>query len=156
MSSSESHSSSAHPEEKLQYPRRSQSRRSGHWPMPCSQDLVKEITLSDPLRGLPAWPEIRMKEQGRKSYKNKPHLVKVSQCLREHSFGAARPWRRQNWLLLSPGLSLPASSPLHPPTAMLRLSLLLFSGHFMASHTSPDLNPFCKKNQLFTISKASA
>ena len=36
---------------------------------------VTGITLSEPQRGLPAWPEIRMKEQGRKSYKDKPHLV---------------------------------------------------------------------------------
>lgn len=159
MSSSESHSSSsAHPEEKMQHPRKTRGRRPGQQQESFSQDLIMETTFSDILRRLPAGPEIRSsgtewtKRQRRNNYKDKLHSVK-SEPVAEWIHGSlgARPdpgdtrvgyCPHQDFLCLHP----------HPPAPQhhWRLTLHSSQGHCLASHTSPDLNSFCRKDQFFT------
>lgn len=139
MSSSDSHSSSsAHPEEKMQHPRKTRGRQPGQQQESFSQDFIMEITFSDILRRLPAWPEIRssgtrwMKSQSRNNYKDQLHSVRSEPVAEWNTWklgGQARPWSHQSWLLPHQDFLC-----LHPhlpcTTSPLEVDSSLFSGTF--------------------------
>lgn len=158
MSSSESHSSSsAHPEGKMQHPRKTRGRRPGQQRESFSQDSIAEITFSDILRRLPAWPEIRSsgtgwkKRQKRNNYKDQLRSVKSEPVAeRIHGSLGARPDPGDTRVGCCPHqdfLRLMLTSP--APHCHWRLTLRSSRGHFLASHTSPDLNSLCRKDPFF-------
>lgn len=164
MSSSDSHSSSsAHPEERMQYPRKTRGRQPGWQQESFSQDFIMEITFSDILGRLPAWPEIRssgtgwVKRQRRNNYKDQLHSVR-SEPVAEWIHGSlgARPGpgaTRVGCCLIRTSSACILTSP--APHHHWRLTLHSSQGHFLASHTSPDLDSFCRKDQFFTCFKVS-